>query len=114
MASFHFYEKSDNGVEDLGVWNWADLDSGLAFFYADPERVPTRGPITWWGKIGVATEDLKHTPYAPPAPRTVQDMHRRPYPPLIDLQALAREARRLEQQEYFDGLRPMSGELRWA
>ena len=62
MALYHFYSKSDDGaVEELGAWNWASLDEGLAFFDADEECKRTRQPITWWGHIGVATEDLKNT-----------------------------------------------------
>jgi hypothetical protein len=115
MAQFHFYEKNDDGsVDDMGNWNWPSLNEGLAFFDADDECRRTRAPITWWGRIGVATEDLKHTPYAAPAPRTVQDLHRRPYPPIIDLVALDHERRRLEKKEYFEGQRALSGELRWA
>lgn len=115
MALYHFYSKSDDGdVEELGAWNWASLDEGLAFFDADEECKRTRQPITWWGRIGVATEDLKNTAFALPAPTTVADLHRRPYPPIIDLQALAREEKRFKQQEYLEGQRAMSGRLGWA
>lgn len=115
MALYHFYSKSDDGkVEELGPWNWASLDEGLAFFDADEECKRTRQPITWWGRIGVATEDLKNTAFAMPAPKTVADLHRAPYPPIIDLKALARAQRDLERREYYEGQRALSGRLGWA
>ena len=115
MALYHFYAKNDDGtVEDLGPWNWASLDEGLAFFDAAPDCKRTHAPITWWGSIGVDTEDLKHTPFALSAPKTVRDLHRRPYPPVIDLKALARAEKRFERQEYLEGQRALSGQLRWA
>lgn len=49
-----------------------------------------------------------------PAPKTIADLHRHPYPPIIDLKALAREEKKFKQQEYLEGQRALSGRLGWA